>query len=99
MAKTKKSAVESVNVRKIELLKKFNELINNGTKSIVPDNVAREIWSIWQEYTGRISNYRNCSVCFYPKIKFLKRESIRLNIKPEQIEEPKQPEQTEQTDE
>lgn len=95
MAKTKKSAVESVNARKIELLKRFNELINNGTKSIVPDNVAREIWNIWQEYTGRTSNYRNCSVCFYPKIKFLKRESIRLGI----ISEGVKPEQTEQTDE
>lgn len=77
----KKKPVEGV---KLQILEKFNELIVDNHRSIIPDEVARKIWSLWQEYTGRKSVYRNCSVCLYSKVKYLKKEYVRLQPKKEE---------------
>lgn len=73
MAKKKSRSVE---IRKMELLEEAMQII--GVKTLATDEDARKLWKIWQEYTGRTATYRNCSVCVYSKVKFLKKEYKRL---------------------
>lgn len=73
MAKKKSRSVE---IHKMELLEEAMQII--GVKTLATDEDARKLWGIWQEYTGRTATYRNCSVCVYSKVKFLKKEYKRL---------------------
>lgn len=72
----KKKSGSAVDKHKIELLEEAMIII--GVKTLATDEDARKLWGIWQEYTGRTATYRNCSVCVYSKVKFLKKEYKRL---------------------
>lgn len=73
MAKKKSRSVE---IHKMELLEEAMQIIS--VKTLATDEDARKLWGIWQEYTGRTATYRNCSVCVYSKVRFLKKEYKRL---------------------